>query len=222
MIRRRFIQYSDPGVINNIQKGYEREVRVLSYDNNYFILAIGIRNIAIEQEHQLCNLIILDIDIPYRKDPDNVGRNVAYCWMEYITNKLRVTLLEGHTVVEVKEDCYGVIIRIKTIQGRGLIGIGISPGYQRIQQIIHHVNIPLRPGAPINQEVKLQDEQSRRHAILLRHMTQQLPSMAEFDRQLLRMHVTRDYDVSHTLNSHNNATQDQQQSDVAEQQHYTK
>ena len=156
MIRRRFIQYSEPGVINNIQKGYEREVRVLSYDNNYFILAIRIRNIATEQEHRLCNLIILDIDIPYRKDPDNIRRNVAYRWMEYITNKLRVTLPGGHTVVEVKEDRYGAIIRIKTIQGRGLIGIGVSPGYKRIQQIIHHVNIPARPQASINQEVKLQ------------------------------------------------------------------
>ena len=46
--------------------------------------------------------------------------------------------------------------------------------------------------------------------------------MAEFDRQLLRMHVTRDHDASHTLNSHNDATQDQQQGDAAEQQHYTK
>ena len=161
MIRRRFIQYSNPGVMNNIQKGYEREVRVLSYDKKYFILAIGIRNIATEQEHRLCNLIILDIDILYRKDPDNVGRNVAYHWMEYITNKLRVTLPGGHTVVELKEDRYEAIIRIKTIQERGLIGIGVSPGYKRIQQIIHHVNIPARPQAPINQEVKLQGEQSR-------------------------------------------------------------
>ena len=59
-------------------------------------------------------------------------------------------------------------------------------------------------------------------AIPLRHVTQQLPSMAEFDRQLLRMHVTRDHDASHTLNSHNDATQDSQQSGAAEQQHYTK
>ena len=91
-----------------------------------------------------------------------------------------------------------------------MIGIGVSLGYQRIQQIIHHVNIPAKPQAPINQEVKLQGEQSRQHAIPLRHMTQQLPSMAEFDRQLLRMHVTRDPDASHTLNSHKDATQDQQ------------
>ena len=103
-----------------------------------------------------------------------------------------------------------------------MIGIGVSPGYKRIQQIIHHVNIPARPQAPINQEVKLQGEQSGRREIPLRHVTQQLPSMAEFDRQLLRMHVTQDHDVSHTLNSHNNATQDPQQSDAAEQQHYTK
>ena len=67
MIRRRFIQYNDLGSMNNIQKRYEREVRVLFYDNKYFILAIGIRNIATEQEHRLCNLIILDIDIVTRK-----------------------------------------------------------------------------------------------------------------------------------------------------------
>ena len=81
--------------------------------------------------------------------------------MEYITNKLRVTLPGGHTVVELKEDRYGAIIRIKTIQRRGLIGIGVAPGYYRIQQIIHHVNILTRPQAPINQEAKLQAEQSR-------------------------------------------------------------
>ena len=46
--------------------------------------------------------------------------------------------------------------------------------------------------------------------------------MAEFDRQLLRLHVTRDHDASYTLHSHNDATQDLQQSDAAEQQYYTK
>ena len=46
--------------------------------------------------------------------------------------------------------------------------------------------------------------------------------MAEFDKQLLRMHVTQDHDASHTLYSHNDVTQDQQQSNAAEQQHYTK
>ena len=47
MIRRRFIMLEyEPG--GNINKAYEREVRLLSHDNQYFLMAIGIRNAASE------------------------------------------------------------------------------------------------------------------------------------------------------------------------------
>ena len=47
MIRRRFIML-EYELGSNISKAYEREVRLLSHDNQYFLMAIGIRNTAVK------------------------------------------------------------------------------------------------------------------------------------------------------------------------------
>ena len=77
----------EPG--GNINKAYEREVRLLSHDNQYFLMAIGIRNAAAERAHTDCGVAVLDIDIPYAKDENNLARTAAYEWSNYIVQKLK-------------------------------------------------------------------------------------------------------------------------------------
>ena len=71
-----------------LYKAYKREVWVLSHDNNNFLIVIEIQNIVLKQDHQNCRIAILDIDMPYQKDLDNISRNIAYQWSEYLVNKV--------------------------------------------------------------------------------------------------------------------------------------
>ena len=62
-------------------------------------MAIGIRNAASEQAHTDCEVTVLDIDIPYAKDENNLARTAAYKWSNYIVQKLKEQLTGGRTIV---------------------------------------------------------------------------------------------------------------------------
>ena len=133
---------------------------------------------------------MLDIDIPYAKDENNLARTAAYEWSNYIVQKLKERLTGGRTIVETKEDRHGGIIRIKGIRGRTLAEIATAPGYTRVQAVINNVYIPIAQTTRVTRDV---ETQTRRHERSEHHVTRNLPSIAEFDRQLLRMHVTNDW-----------------------------
>ena len=123
---------------------------------------------------------MLDIDIPYAKDENNLAKTAAYEWSNYIVQKLKEQLTGGRTIVETKEDRHEGIIRIKGICGIALANIGTAPGYTRIQAVINNVHIPIAPATRGRSVTR----QERTCATPIRHVIQSLPSIAEFDRQV--------------------------------------
>ena len=153
-------------------------------------MTIRLRNAASEWAHADCGVAVLDIDISYAKDENNLARTAAYEWSNYIVQKLKKWLTGGRIIVETKEDWHEGIIRIKGICGRTLAEIATAPGYTRVQTVINNMYIPIAPATRVTRNV---ETQIRQHERSEHYMTGNLPSIAEFDRQLLRMHMTNDW-----------------------------
>ena len=88
----------------------------------------------------------------------------------------------GRTIVETTEDRHGGIIRIKRIRGRTLAEIATDPGYTRVQAVINNVYIPVAQATRVMRDV---ETQTRCHERSEYHVTRNLPSIVEFDQQLL-------------------------------------
>ena len=109
-------------------------------------------------------------------------------------------------IVKTKKDRYGGIIRIKRIRERTLAEIATAPGYTRVQAVINNVHIPIAPATRGRSVTR----QERTHATPSRHVTQSLPSIAEFDRQLARLHVTNTGNTTHTQSRNDSQSRPQQ------------
>lgn len=172
MIRRRFTSlniYKCDGVqYGTTDIAYERELRLLSHDNNYFILMIGIRNSAKERNHRSCNKLLIDIDIPYRLDPEGVAKGSAHAWAYFIARYLKVHLPEGYTSLDRKEDRHGGQYRIKCLKSYNQTTANLEPGYIREAITIDRPEERLARSA--QRETGTQTDS---------HMVQTLPSLAE-------------------------------------------